>query len=843
MEAWTRFREYLAENMVFLRLRGPLADDPSASILHGLLLALLGWCAAYTVLFLPFWAPRPAAAGSLISFCAIASVTALFLLNRGARRKASLIYLTGIWLVATAVIVLNGGINSPGLVLYMAIPVSAAWLLGYLAVVVTTGVCLVSVLAMAVAESLGIPLPRYFPGHPLGIWAVYVLATVIAAFPVMLVMRLLNLSLADTQRRIREQRESENALRRERDVVGRVMETSPVGIIGVSRDETISFANSRAAAILDIGRDELVGRTCDDLGFRVTFPGASPCSDEELPWRQVRKGGRAVHDIHRAIERPGGQRVLLSVNAAPVTTAAGEFGGVVATIEDITDRVHAEEELRRHREHLEELVKQRTDELALARDQAVAANRAKSVFLANMSHELRTPLNSILGGSSLMRKDPSLSAEHRRDLDIISNSGKHLLRLINEVLDLAKIEAGRRELEIGPCDLRGLLSEVTDMMKVRADEKKLRLIVPDLAGFTRYVRIDSPKVRQVLINLLANAIQYTHTGYVALRVSARSIDRGMELTFEVEDTGIGIAKEDQARIFEAFEHLDRPGEQKGTGTGLGLAITQQFVALMGGSILVESTPGKGSRFRVLLPAMLAEASEVAVLASGLESLAFLEPGQPEWRVLIVDDQMENRLLLERLLRRAGFSVLSAGNGAEGVVLFQSWRPHFIFVDLLMPVMDGLEATRQIRAIHGGREVKIAAVTASASSRERSEVLSAGLDDFVSMPYNAEEIFDCIARNLNVRYSARLGARVTEVEAFRAVSLEALAKLPEELRGELRNAVISLDVKRIAGVIGLISGHDAWLGAALAECAGQFAFTAVLNALEGPESGTAFEVGL
>ena len=473
---------------------------------------------------------------------------------------------------------------------------------------------------------------------------------------------------------------------------------------------------------------------------------------------------------------------------------------------------------------------ERTRELQVAKDAAEAANRAKTIFLANMSHELRTPLNAILGFSNLLREG-NISEKQRNDLDIINRSGEHLLNLINDTLDVAKIEAGRSILEIAPCELNSLIHDLINMMRVRAEAKNLALDVVQSAEFPRRVRADAPKLRQVLINILGNAIKYTEKGSVTLRLGAGLADNAgrLLLTFSVEDTGIGIAQEDQAQIFEAFVQLGKPAVQK--GTGLGLTITRQFVELMGGTIHVESAPGKGSRFSVELPVELAQESEVMAPRMDSRRIIGLEPGQPEYRVLVVEDEKGNSMVLERILESAGFLVGVATDGAQGVEVFQTWHPHFICIDLRMPVMDGFEATKRIRALEGGRDVKIAAVTASVFADERSQVLAAGMDDLVRKPYRPSELFDCIARHLGVRYRRAEALPASPREPPAELRPQDLAPLPEVLRNELSNALISLDRERIAQVIGRVSQRDAALGAMLALCADRFAFTAILDAVE------------
>jgi signal transduction histidine kinase/DNA-binding response OmpR family regulator len=492
-------------------------------------------------------------------------------------------------------------------------------------------------------------------------------------------------------------------------------------------------------------------------------------------------------------------------------------------------------ELEKYKESLERLVGERTAELLEARDQALASNRSKSAFLANVSHELRTPLNAILGFSNLLRQHGA-TEEQRRDLDIINRSGEHLLGLINEVLDLAKIEAGRAAIAIEPCDLRALLREVTDMIRPRAEEKLLVLRLVQTPEVPRFIRTDASRLRQVLINLLGNAVKHTDQGSVTLRSTSRPTeDRNHpRLIFEVEDTGIGIAAEDQGRVFEPFVQLAEAGMEK--GTGLGLAITRQFIELMGGTIQIQSSLGKGSCFRVEIPVERTKESEDKVPGPEPEQVAGIAAGLPECRVLVVEDDQENQKLMKYLLQRAGFQVRIAQDGAEGVECFREWQPHFIWMDLRMPVMNGFDTTRRIRTLEGGREVKIAAVTASGFAEERNEALAAGMDDYIRKPYRPSEILECMARQLGDRYQRKAIAVAGEPAA--ELRPEDLAALPQELRAGLREALLALDVERISAAIGRVSQENAPLGSVLARCASRYAYTAMLDAttldLRGPE---------
>lgn len=498
-------------------------------------------------------------------------------------------------------------------------------------------------------------------------------------------------------------------------------------------------------------------------------------------------------------------------------------------VEEIEERKQAEEELRHYKDQLEETVQQRTAELVLARNSAEAANQAKSIFLANMSHELRTPLNAILGFSNMMRNDALLPEHQRQNLGIINRSGEHLLSLINDVLEMTKIEAGRVQLENSPFDLGCMVRDVTDMMEVRAKEKGLRLLLDQSSKLPRYINGDEARLRQVLINLVGNAIKFTDQGGVTVRLGTKK-NRIAHLLIDVEDSGPGISQENQQRLFHPFVQLAEGGNQK--GTGLGLTITRQIVQLMGGTISIESELGKGAIFHVELPLSEAKASDIVKPKETVKGeVTGLIPGQPTYRILIVEDQLENRLLLTQLMERIGLTVMSAENGEQGVQLFQSWHPHLIWMDRRMPVMDGIAATKAIRELPDGKEVKIVAVTASAFMEQRAEMLNAGMDDFVRKPYRFSEIYDCLARQLGVQYIYADAQQEKDGADAAPLATEALSALPRELRSELRAALESLVDDRINAAIGQVAKLDAALYKTLSRLADNFDYPAILQALQ------------
>jgi signal transduction histidine kinase/CheY-like chemotaxis protein len=498
--------------------------------------------------------------------------------------------------------------------------------------------------------------------------------------------------------------------------------------------------------------------------------------------------------------------------------------------QDIRQRVKVEKEIRDLNDNLETIVQDRTKALEEEKEKAEASNRAKSAFLANMSHELRTPLNAILGFSTLMTQSSDIPETEKDNLKIINHSGEHLLQLVNDVLDMSKIEAGHVRLDAEDFDLGELIRNITDMMRIRASEKGLQLLVDQTSKFPRIIHGDAPKLRQILINLLSNAIKFTNQGGITLRLDTlEDDDCNLVLKFEVEDSGTGIEQKDIERIFMPFEQLANATSQK--GTGLGLAITRQFVNMMGGDIHVQSKPNMGSIFSFSIQVKHATTDIDLVNHQGQDgkTVISLADGEPEWRILVVEDQLENQLLIQKILKQIGFQVKIAENGARGIELFQTWQPHFIWMDRRMPVMDGLTATRKIRQLPGGDQVKIVALTASVFKDQRDEVMEAGSDDFVRKPYRPEELYDCMARHLPLHYRyAEDGELEDEGSKLLNLSTQDMAQLSETLRDSLYRAAVIGDAQSITEIIQTLPEAQIALASGLRKLVDAYRFDLIME---------------
>lgn len=436
---------------------------------------------------------------------------------------------------------------------------------------------------------------------------------------------------------------------------------------------------------------------------------------------------RPLSRLSQALALGGSQRVPFTTRLNPADYEDSEMGELL----DAANHFMEHQILARTAALELQNAELKTTEQALqaAKQEAERANQAKGVFLANMSHEFRTPLNAILGYAQILQHDPDMSERQLAGLNTVQRSGEHLLMLVNDVLDLAKIEAGKLELYPSNVDLLAFMQVIADIIRVKAEEKSLLFCLESPSDLPHTIQVDEKRLRQVLLNMLGNAVKYTQRGQITMRVRCQErAERQGTLRFEVQDSGVGMAKQELASIFHPFEQVGALHRRAG-GTGLGLSISRQLVQLMGGEIQVASQPGEGSLFwfELLLPLQETQAAQPA-----LEKPAIGYEG-PKRNVLVVDDVPENRIMLCDLLSRLGFETIEARDGQEALAQAQAARPDLIISDATMPLMDGLEATRRMREIPALLDVPIIIVSASTSEHEHTASLDAGANAFLAKP--------------------------------------------------------------------------------------------------------------
>jgi len=522
----------------------------------------------------------------------------------------------------------------------------------------------------------------------------------------------------------------------------------------VDSDYVYRMVNRAYERNYGIGRKGLVGRNVADLlGPGIFAERVKPKLDRAL-------AGEEVH-YQDWFSFPARGRLFLDVAYYPYRGEEGAVAGVVVSVRDMS------------------AMKRVQDELALARDQAEAANRAKGAFLASMSHELRTPLNAIMGYAQLLESNAALPSQQQQQARIIHRSGDYLLMLINDLLDLAKIESGRFQLNLGYANLKGLLRGVLHLFEEQARRKGIALRFEPAAALDALVEVDERRLRQILSNLLANAIKFTEQGAVTLRAVLK--ERLLEL--EVEDSGVGIPEAEREVIFEPFRQV---GDERfrAQGSGLGLAITRRLVEQMRGAIVVESALGQGSRFRVTLPIRRAVPDQSA--AAPVVGYRRLQ-GEGPLRILVADDIESYRDILAQWLIPLGFEVRQAEDGEACLAEARQWRPDLILLDLRMPKMDGLAAACALRAQTGLDGLPIVAISAYNFIGDRQAAVEAGCNGYLAKPVQREALLEVLETLLPLRW---------EYGAPPAAAAPPGLDIPEALRQELRQILRRGDLKRL-----------------------------------------------
>lgn len=599
-----------------------------------------------------------------------------------------------------------------------------------------------------------------------------------------------HISLAIQRKKI----EHEIALSKE--ILRKVFDNIPIKVFWKNKDS--KFLGCNAAFLKAIGaesEEEVIGKS--DYDF-LEIEEAEKYKKDDLA---IMLSGKPRLNYQESLIIKGKER-WITTSKLPFFDNNGEVIGIVGTSEDITERKENEIKLKR------------------ATEEAIAANLSKSTFLSNMSHEIRTPMNAILGYSQLLQEDDNLTKAQQENLKTINKSGEHLLELINDILDMSKIEAGRITLNPSDFNFIELLKEVEQLLKIKASQKDIEMSFTLARNIPKAIYADESKIKQVIINLVGNSLKFTSEGFV--KVSIEKL-KDYTIQIKIKDSGKGILKEEQEAIFRPFEQAQKDRQVEG-GTGLGLAISKKFSNLMEGDITVESEYGKGSEFTFTFKYL--EGNE-SILKSDKEELqvASLSPEMKGLKVAIVDDRFENRDILYKKLNPLGFDTRMAENGLEAVELYKEWKPDIILMDVVMPVMDGVEATRQILELAGNHEVRIFVVSASALESEQKEIMEIGATVFIKKPV----MFNLLLAEMH----NKAGVKFIYKEEIKKESTKNSipSDIPEDFKSKFLEAAAEGDFMLLQDLLEMLENDTSKTFKFIEDCINEMEFEAIINWIE------------
>ena len=603
---------------------------------------------------------------------------------------------------------------------------------------------------------------------------------------------------------ITEHKEAEEALRRSETKIRTISESAQDAILIMDSRGIISYWNPAASRIFGYTHDEAIGQ---NVFMLITQSGYLEAQSAAFSlYNQPGHGTTPGITFDLEARRKDGTEFPVQLSLS-VTKIDGEWNSI-GILRDITERSLAEKKLKEYTDQIELTNNELHTALINSEDaigranemtkQAEIANKSKSVFLANMSHEIRTPLNAIIGFSQLLNRDPLITNSQKEYIISIISAGEHLLMLINDILELSKVEAGRVVLNPVNVDLIALFADIQLIFKEQANSKHLQFIFETTNITERYVFVDEKKLRQIFVNLIGNAIKFTNEGGIAVRVRFDKVaENENKMTVEIEDSGPGIPESEIGLLFKHFVQTSS-GLKNGSGTGLGLILSRELAILMGGNISVASHVGIGSVFTFHVMTTSGE-SEI-IKSDDDKRVIGLDNGQKPVRILVVDDKKQNLRVAVDLLKLVGFETNEAINGEDAINKFNDWNPDLILMDMRMPLMDGYEATRHIKSTERGKLTPIIALTASVFEEERKEIKSLDIQGYIRKPFKENDLFNAIGKVLAIKYRYDVDTTKIKDQVAEEGIMESIRTIPASLVSEMSNAVSVADLDKLIKLI-------------------------------------------